>query len=122
MLTLLATCRSVRTRRFQTLSTQDLCQFLIVGVLSGLFWLQRAKNDTTAAASDTLGEALPSAANLCGFVLVVYCMLQAQPGLQHKSADVHKKQIICDTDRLLDLGYCCGGLCEMHDAFGPPAF
>ena len=48
-------CRSVRTRRFQTLSTQDLAQFLIVGVLSGLFWLQRAKSDTTAAASDTLG-------------------------------------------------------------------
>ncbi|KAL3132535.1 hypothetical protein ABBQ32_009078 [Trebouxia sp. C0010 RCD-2024] len=47
--------RSVRTRRFQTLSTQDLCQFLIVGVLSGLFWLQRAKSDTTAAAADTLG-------------------------------------------------------------------
>lgn len=49
-------CRSVRTRRFQTLSTQDLCQFLIVGVLSGLFWLQRAKSSTTAAASDTLGN------------------------------------------------------------------
>ena len=48
-------CRSVRTRRFQSLSTQDLCQFLIVGVLSGLFWLQRAKSSTTAAASDTLG-------------------------------------------------------------------
>ncbi|KAL0032350.1 hypothetical protein WJX79_006390 [Trebouxia sp. C0005] len=47
--------RSVRTRRFQSLSTQDLCQFLIVGVLSGLFWLQRAKSSTTAAASDTLG-------------------------------------------------------------------
>lgn len=47
--------RSVRTRRFQTLSTQDLAQFLVVGVLSGLFWLQRAKSDTTAAASDTLG-------------------------------------------------------------------
>ena len=55
MLSVLMLCRSVRTRRFQTLSTQDLCQFLIVGVLSGLFWLQRAKNDTTAAASDTLG-------------------------------------------------------------------
>jgi len=50
-----ARCRSVRTRRFQSLSTQDLCQFLIVGVLSGLFWLQRAKSSTTAAASDTLG-------------------------------------------------------------------
>lgn len=50
--------RSVRTRRFQTLSTQDLCQFLVVGVLSGLFWLQRAKSSTTAAAADTLGELL----------------------------------------------------------------
>ena len=53
---MLVLCRSVRTRRFQTLSTQDLCQFLIVGVLSGLFWLQRAKSNTTAAAADTLGK------------------------------------------------------------------
>lgn len=52
---MLVWCRSVRTRRFQTLSTQDLCQFLIVGILSGLFWLQRAQSDTTAAAADTLG-------------------------------------------------------------------
>lgn len=57
---MLVWCRAVRTRRFQTLSTQDLCQFLIVGVLSGLFWLQRAQSDTTAAAADTLGGFLLS--------------------------------------------------------------
>lgn len=69
MLTAVVICRSVRTRRFQTLSTQDLCQFLIVGVLSGLFWLQRAKNDTTAAASDTLGMHLTHSAYIGCHVL-----------------------------------------------------
>ncbi|KAK9820397.1 hypothetical protein WJX72_009913 [[Myrmecia] bisecta] len=47
--------RSVRTRRFQSLSKQDLIQFLVVGVLTGLFWLQRAGDDTLGAAQDTLG-------------------------------------------------------------------
>eukprot|EP00891_Asterochloris_glomerata_P001808 jgi/Astpho2/1808/e_gw1.00037.4.1_t len=44
----------VRTRRFQTLSTQDFCQFIIIGVLAGLFWLQ-VSLDTVSAATDTLG-------------------------------------------------------------------
>ena len=48
-------CRSIRTRRFQTLSTQDFVLFLVVGVLAGLFWLRRAQHSTVAAASDTLG-------------------------------------------------------------------
>eukprot|EP00884_Botryococcus_braunii_P016367 jgi/Botrbrau1/3413/Bobra.0337s0046.1 len=47
--------RAVRVRRFQTLSTQDLAQFVIVGLLTGCFWWQRASGDNLAAASDTLG-------------------------------------------------------------------
>ena len=49
-------CRSVRCRRFQALSGQDILLFLVIGVLSGLFWLQRCGHDTVSAAQDTLGE------------------------------------------------------------------
>ncbi len=30
--------RSLRTRRFEALSTQDFFQFGVIGILSGLFW------------------------------------------------------------------------------------
>lgn len=70
-----AWCRSVRTRRFQTLSTQDLCQFLIVGVLSGLFWLQRAQSDTTAAAADTLGRLHLQEPWQLGTCIACFCIL-----------------------------------------------
>jgi hypothetical protein len=48
--------RAVRTRRFQTLSVQDIVQFVVVGLLTGCFWWQRAGHDTLAAATDTLGS------------------------------------------------------------------
>ena len=47
--------RSLRTRRFETLSTQDLCQFIIIAVLAGLFWLQKGQDNTVAGSRDTLG-------------------------------------------------------------------
>ncbi|KAK9821260.1 hypothetical protein WJX74_004512 [Apatococcus lobatus] len=47
--------RSVRTRRFESLSTQDFAQFIVIGLLAGCFWYQRAKPDTLSAAGDTLG-------------------------------------------------------------------
>lgn len=47
--------RSVRTRRFQSLTTQDISQFTIIAVLAGLFWLQKGKQDTVAAARDVIG-------------------------------------------------------------------
>ena len=48
--------RSVRTRRFESLSTQDFAQFIVIGLLAGCFWYQRAKPDTLSAAGDTLGR------------------------------------------------------------------
>lgn len=47
--------RAVRTRRFQTLSAQDIIQYIIVGLLTGCFWFQRGGHDTLAASQDTLG-------------------------------------------------------------------
>lgn len=47
--------RSIRVRRFQALSTQDIAQLLILGTLAGLFWLQKAKSDTVFGAQQTLG-------------------------------------------------------------------
>jgi ABC-type multidrug transport system ATPase subunit len=47
--------RSLRTRRFETLSTQDLCQFIIIAVLAGLFWLQKGQDNTVAGSRDVLG-------------------------------------------------------------------
>lgn len=47
--------RSLRTRRFQTLSIQDFSQFLIIAVISGLFWLQAGKDQTLRGARDVLG-------------------------------------------------------------------
>ncbi|KAK9839571.1 hypothetical protein WJX84_010569, partial [Apatococcus fuscideae] len=47
--------RSIRTRRFESLSVQDFAQFIVIGLLAGCFWYQRAKPDTVSAAADTLG-------------------------------------------------------------------
>ena len=47
--------RSLRTRRFQTLSTQDIFQFLTIGVLAGCFWLQKGNDVTLAGSRDVIG-------------------------------------------------------------------
>ncbi|KAK9808606.1 hypothetical protein WJX72_000468 [[Myrmecia] bisecta] len=47
--------REVRTRRFEVLGKQDFIQFLIVGALAGLFWLQKGQTDTTAGAQNVSG-------------------------------------------------------------------
>ncbi|CAL8462005.1 g1536 [Coccomyxa elongata] len=47
--------RAVRTRRFQSLSKQDIIQYIVVGLLTGCFWFQRGGHDTLAASQDTLG-------------------------------------------------------------------
>lgn len=47
--------RCIRTRRFQALSKQDIAQFLVIGVLAGLFWLQKAKSSTVAGAQQAIG-------------------------------------------------------------------
>lgn len=47
--------RAVKTRRFETLSFQDFLQFIVVGLLSGLFWWQIGRNRTVAAAANANG-------------------------------------------------------------------
>ena len=47
--------RAVRTRRFETLSIQDILQFVVVGLLAGCFWWQRGGHNTLAASMDTIG-------------------------------------------------------------------
>jgi len=47
--------RAVKTRRFETLSLQDFLQFIVVGLLSGLFWWQIGRNKTVAAAANANG-------------------------------------------------------------------
>lgn len=47
--------RSLQTRRFESLSTQDLFQFGTIAVLAGLFWLQSGKDETLVAARDVVG-------------------------------------------------------------------
>jgi ABC-type multidrug transport system ATPase subunit len=47
--------RSLRTRRFETLSTQDLFQFIVIAVLAGLFWLQKGQDNTVVGSRDVLG-------------------------------------------------------------------
>ena len=47
--------RSLRTRRFEVLSTQDFFQILTIAILAGLFWLQKAGDNTVLAASNTVG-------------------------------------------------------------------
>lgn len=47
--------RSMKTRRFESLSTQDFLQFLAIGILAGMFWLQSGQGDTLVDALDTVG-------------------------------------------------------------------
>ena len=47
--------RSLRTRRFETLSTQDLFQFIVIALLAGLFWFQKGHDNTVAGSRDVLG-------------------------------------------------------------------
>lgn len=47
--------RNLRTRRFQSLSVQDMLQFLAIAVLSGLFWLQQGQGVTLADSRNVLG-------------------------------------------------------------------
>lgn len=47
--------RTIKTRRFEALSTRDFLQFLIVGVLAGLFWLQAGQTSTVAGVNNLRG-------------------------------------------------------------------
>eukprot|EP00887_Chlorella_sp_A99_P001388 scaffold8.g1388.t1 len=47
--------RSLRTRRFETLSNQDLLMFAGIAVIAGLIWLQTGQHDTLVAARNTIG-------------------------------------------------------------------
>ncbi|KAL3156013.1 hypothetical protein ABBQ32_013001 [Trebouxia sp. C0010 RCD-2024] len=47
--------RTLKTRRFEALSTRDFCQFLVVGVLAGLFWLQAGQTNTIAGVNNLRG-------------------------------------------------------------------
>lgn len=47
--------RSLKTRRFESLSTQDFFQFLAIALLAGMFWLQSGQGDTLVDALDTIG-------------------------------------------------------------------
>lgn len=47
--------RSVKTRRFESMSSQDLVQFLTVGVITGMLWWQRGDRETLQGANDMAG-------------------------------------------------------------------
>lgn len=47
--------RAVRVRRFETLSRQDLAQFLVVGAICGMIWWQVGQKPTLYAAQNTRG-------------------------------------------------------------------
>ncbi|CAL5220454.1 g2473 [Coccomyxa viridis] len=47
--------RAIKTRRFDSMSSQDLFQFIVVGVLTGLFWWQQGKGDTLYSAQNSNG-------------------------------------------------------------------
>lgn len=47
--------RNLRTRRFESVSSQDVFLFLTLAVLAGLFWLQKGQGDTIIEARDTVG-------------------------------------------------------------------
>lgn len=37
------------------MSKQDIIQYVVIGLLTGMFWFQRGGKDTLAATQDTLG-------------------------------------------------------------------
>lgn len=47
--------RSLKTRRFESLSRQDFLQFLALALLAGMFWFQSGQGDTLVDARDTIG-------------------------------------------------------------------
>ncbi|KAI7836411.1 hypothetical protein COHA_009711 [Chlorella ohadii] len=47
--------RSLRTRRFQSMSTQDIVQAAVISLLAGLCWWQAGQDDTVLGARNTLG-------------------------------------------------------------------
>ncbi len=71
-------CRAIRVRRFQSMSRQDILQYVIVGLLTGCFWWQRGGHDTLAASADTLGEHFLLSALFCqpfywGALILIGC-------------------------------------------------
>jgi hypothetical protein len=70
--------RSVRVRRFETLSQQDLAQFLSVAAVCGMIWWQVGQSDTVYGAQNTMGllffegEApLPTTTRCCQLLLLL---------------------------------------------------
>jgi len=47
--------RSLKTRRFESMGTQDVFQLLVIAIFCGLFWFQRGQDDTLVAARDVVG-------------------------------------------------------------------
>ncbi|KAL4424963.1 hypothetical protein ABPG77_002848 [Micractinium sp. CCAP 211/92] len=47
--------RSLKTRRFESMSTQDIVQFLVIAILAGLFWLQAGQDYSLVGARNILG-------------------------------------------------------------------
>ena len=47
--------RSIRTRRFDSFSFNDILMMISIAVLAGLFWLQMAQDSTLVAARNTMG-------------------------------------------------------------------
>jgi hypothetical protein len=47
--------RSLKTRRFESMGTQDVVQLLVIAIFCGLFWFQRGQEDTLVAARDVVG-------------------------------------------------------------------
>ena len=47
--------RNLKTRRFESVSTQDVLMFTVIALLAGSFWFQRGKDDSLAAARDVVG-------------------------------------------------------------------
>ena len=47
--------RALRVRRFESLSVQDLCQFLIVALICGMIWWQIGQTNTVYGAQQTRG-------------------------------------------------------------------
>lgn len=47
--------RSIKVRRFESLSSQKFLQLVLVALVTGLFWWQRGANNSLLAATDTMG-------------------------------------------------------------------
>ncbi|KAL4457859.1 hypothetical protein ABPG75_012724 [Micractinium tetrahymenae] len=47
--------RSLKTRRFESMSSQDIVQFVVIAILAGLFWLQAGQDYSLVGARNVLG-------------------------------------------------------------------